>query len=319
MNKHAVVGLPKRHRDPLGQALMAALQKYDAQVRPLPGIHDPSCLDCLVRQLLDSVRRVEFVKRLAVVQHDPAVADPTSPRFDPLKAAVVRSRQGDTADAVWLVFLAVHFGKHAKDGWALARHVYGRTGSQGRWDWQSVSAGLAGFRQWLATQQPVLRAFRFSNHRKYEGLDAYSPNGAGSVVESFVNWIGQSGSFSALVQATHKRVGQNPTEVFDALYWDMRKVHRFGRLAKFDFLTLLGKLGIAPIAPGSAYIGDNATGPYVGARLLVTGNHTGSLSRKQADTICIGLGQALGIGMQEIEDALCNWQKSPTQYRYFKG
>jgi hypothetical protein len=182
-----------------------------------------------------------------------------------------------------------------------------------------VSTDLAGFRRWLAAQNVRLKRFRFSNHRKYEGLDAYSRNGTGSIVESFVNWILTAGSLGGLVRDAHVRVGQNPTEVFDALYRDMRKVHRFGRLAKFDFLTLLGKLGIAPISPGSAYIRDNATGPYLGIRLLATANQAGPVTRTQADAIYVELGQALNIGMQELEDALCNWQKSPANYRYFRG
>lgn len=157
------------------------------------------------------------------------------------------------------------------------------------------------------------------SHRKYESLDAFSRNGTGSVVESFVNWITATGSFGDLVRAAHRRVGQNPTEVFDALYGDMRRVHRFGRLAKFDFLALLGKLGIAPITPGSAYIRDNAIGPFLGLCMLVTGNRNGPIIRTQADAIYVELGQALTVGMQELEDALCNWQKSPGEYRHFRG
>lgn len=309
----------KRHRDPAGGRLAAALKAYDAQTSPLPGIQDPASFECLVMQLLDSIRRVEFVKRLTRQRFDPAVADPASARFDPLKAAVFRSSQGHADDAVWLVFLAVHFGKHARHGWELTRHVYGRHGEQGLWDWQGISTDLDGFRRWLAAQNAVLRQFRFSNHRKYEGLDAHSRNGTGSIVASFVDWVLAAGSLNQLVRAIHLRVGQNPTEVFDALYKDMRKVHRFGRLAKFDFLTLLGKLDLAPIAPGSAYIGDNATGPYLGIRLLVTGDRKGRLTRGQADAVYVELGRVLDIGMQELEDALCNWQKSPTRYEYFRG
>jgi len=317
MNGH--IGVPKRHRDPLGQHLATELRNYAAQARLLPGIQDPVCLGCLVKQILDSRRRVEFVKRLATKRHNPAVVDPNSSRFDPLKAAAFRSSQGDRNDAVWMVFLAVHFGKHSQDGWALARHVYGRTGEPGLWDWPSVSANTADFRRWLGVSYAFLRQFRFTNHRKYESLDAHSANGTGSVVESFVDWIMTEGSLDNLVRAAHHRFGQNPVEIFDALYEGMGGVRRFGRLAKFDFLTHLGKLGIAPIAPGSAYVRDNATGPLLGLRLLVTGDRHGGVTRNQADAIYVELGQALGLGMQELEDAICNWQKSPAQYRYFRG
>lgn len=166
--------IPKRHNNPLGQALAGKLTKFAASVQPLSGIQNPDNLDCLVKQLLDSIRRVEFVKSIANKPVDPVSADPSSDRFDPLKAAVLRMKEGNRDDAVWLVFLAVHFGKHSKDGYTLARHVYGRYGENGLWDWQSVSADPADFRRWLHAQNATLKPFRFSNHRKYEGLDAFS-------------------------------------------------------------------------------------------------------------------------------------------------
>jgi hypothetical protein len=295
-----------------------SLVAYSAQKRLLSGIKNTECLDCLVRQIIDSIRRVEFVKRLGIARHDIAVGDPSCDRFDPLKAAVLQARRGNLDDAVWLAFLAVHFGKHAKDGWSLVRAVYGRGGS-GKWDWKSVSTQTPDFLNWLDGQRQALQRFRFSNHRKYESLDAFSAAGTGSVIASFVDWINSQGSFGELVRQTHKRVGQEPARVFDALYSDMKRVRRFGRLAKFDFLTLLSKLGIAPIFPGSAYIKDNATGPYAGMRLLVTGDRKGPLTRADADAIAAEIAEYLGIGLQEVEDAVCNWQKSPNRYQFFRG
>ena len=310
---------PKRHLGPKADQIRDALVAFSSQVDPLAGISDAERLGCLVRQIIDSVRRVEFVKRLATSNHDNAVGDPSSDRFDPLKAAVLRVKQGDHDDAVWLVFLAVHFGKHGRDGWSLVRAIYGRGGSGGVWNWKSASTKTPEFVEWLNAHQSMLRKFRFSNHRKYESLDAYSAAGTGSVVVSFVDWIKTAGSFAELVRQIHKQVGQEPTEVFDALYVSMKTVRRFGRLAKFDFLTLLGKLGIAPIFPGSAYIGDNATGPFAGMRLLVKGSEKGELSRSEADAIAARLAGFLGIGLQEMEDSVCNWQKSPGAYKYFRG
>src|SRR5579859_5769987 len=100
--------IPKRHLDPIGNRIRSDLLKCSAK-RPLLGIQEPRALDCLTRQLIDSIRRVEFAKRLATVRYNGSVVDPSSELFDPLKAAVVRARQGNSADAVWLIFLAVHF------------------------------------------------------------------------------------------------------------------------------------------------------------------------------------------------------------------
>jgi Alpha-glutamyl/putrescinyl thymine pyrophosphorylase clade 3 len=319
MKRGQPVHRPKRHLDPRADHIRAALVEYSSQVQPLSGISDSGSLDCLVRQIIDSIRRVDFVKHLGATNYDEVVSNPSSVRFDPLKAAVFRAKQGDHGDAVWLVFLAVHFGKHAKDGWSLVRVVYGGGGGDELWNWKNVSTRTVEFIEWLNSHQALLRGFRFSNHRKYESLDAKSAAGTGSVVRSFIDWIGAEGSFVKLVRQLHKQVGQDPAKVFDALYLSMKSVKRFGRLAKFDFLTLLGKLGIAPIYPGSAYIKDNATGPYSGIRLLVTGKRDGDLSRTEADEIATKIAGSLGIGLQEMEDSVCNWQKSPGRYQYFRG
>ncbi len=312
-------GVAKRHSTVVAKRLSEALAEYSESRRPLLGLYDSETLDCLVKQIIDSIRRVDYVKRLTTVSFDKAVADPSSPRFDPLKAATLRLREGQLDDAVWLVFLAVHFGKHAVDGWRLVREVYGRQGEGRFWDWKSVSADTEGFLKWIGANQSSLRRFRFSNHRKYESLNAASGSGTGRVCLSFIEWIKRGGGLQSIVRAIHRSSGQDPRIVFDVLYAQMVQVKRFGRLAKFDFLTLLGKLGIAPILPGSAYIWDNATGPYRGLQLLVYGVRSQRLTRAEADAVAVELSEHLGVGLQEIEDAVCNWQKSPSAYKYFRG
>jgi hypothetical protein len=39
----------------------------------------------------------------------------------------------------------------------------------------------------------------------------------------------------------------------------------------------------------------------------------------ELDAWVVELGAALQIGMQEMEDSLCNWQKSPADFRRFRG
>ena len=43
----------------------------------------------------------------------------------------------------------------------------------------------------------------------------------------------------------------DPRKAFDILYHSMGAVASFGRTARFDYLTMIGKLGLAPIEPGS--------------------------------------------------------------------
>ena len=80
---------------------------------------------------------------------------------------------------------------------------------------------------------------------------------------------------------------------------------RFGRLAAYDFLTLLGTAGVLPIGPDRLYL-DGATGPLEGARALFgdRGSDPASL-----DGRATRLAVALGVSLSAMEDALCNWQK----------
>ena len=45
----------------------------------------------------------------------------------------------------------------------------------------------------------------------------------------------------------------------------------------------------------------------------------GQESRKKMDELAIALDGELKVGMQVIEDSLCNWQKSPEKFVAFRG
>jgi hypothetical protein len=294
---------------------------FDREARPLPGIRSGANRGVLIEQLIESLRRVEYAHFIRDEQFDSARADVTADIFDPLRAAVYRMRRGDTDEAFWLVFLFVHFGKHPKDGWRLIRDIYGALGGN-EWTWNRVSANPSAFRRWLAASEETLRndgtSRRFGNHRKYESLNASSPAGTAAVIESYVQWVTPPRTHQQLVEDAHRDAGQHPRAVFDYLYRSMKAVRRFGRLARFDYLTMVGKLGLAPIEPGSAYM-SGSTGPLKGARMLFGGNAAANLSANELDTFLNELDSQILVGMQVLEDALCNWQKSPGQFVSFRG
>jgi hypothetical protein len=275
----------------------------------------------LVEQIVESLRRIEYIRFVRDQRFDAERANPSSAIFDPIRAATLRMREGDINEAFWLVFLSVHFGKHEKDGWRLVRDIYGALGGA-TWTWARVSKSPERFRKWLFQNEPSFRSGelkrRFSNHRKYQSLSADSKVGTGAVIESYVRWVDPPRTHQQLIQEAHKKVGQNPTVVFDCLYQSMDSVIGFGRLAKFDFLTMLGKLGLAPIEPGSAYL-KGATGPVRGARLLLGGDVSADISASDLDAYLIELDSNLHVGMQVLEDSLCNWQKSPKKFISFRG
>jgi hypothetical protein len=297
------------------------LLRFDAETRRLPGIRDGEMRSVYLEQLVESLRRIEYVRFLREEDFDPRRADPHTEIFDPLRAAVFHIRNRNFDEAFWLIFLFVHFGKHSKDGWRLIRDIYGCLGGE-PWTWQRITVNRGAFRRWLAQNEDRLRndgiSRRFGNHRKYESLSATSPSGTAAAIESYIEWVSPPRTHQELIQQAHQQVGQNPRDGFDFLYRSMSVVKRFGRLAKFDYLTMLEKLGLAPIEPGSAYLGE-ATGPRSGARLLFTGDPNASVSGGELDVLLGQLDAELHVGMQVLEDSLCNWQKSPNRFISFRG
>lgn len=105
---------------------------------------------------------------------------------------------------------------------------------------------------------------------------------------------------------------------FRYLYRSMQQVSSFGRIGCFDYLAMLGKMDLASIEPDSTYM-SGATGPRIGARLLLGSDKGFSAKSRDMDSIFIHLGDRLGVGMQVLEDAICNWQKSPSKFVPFRG
>ena len=297
----------------LAQQIEAGLLAFDRENRPLPGIAGPAERATLVEQMLESIHRVSYVSKIRARQISDRRTDPNDELFDPLKASILRQRQGRSDESFWLVFLFVHFGKHARAGWRYAREVYGRLGGPGQWDWQRTSADPSGFREWMNANHDELTragmAHGFGNHRKYESLA-----NTAEAVESYVRWVDPPRTHEQLMEAALQRAGRDPAQAFDDLYRSMTVVARFGRTARFDYLTMVGKLGLSSIAPGSTYMSE-ATGPLNGARLLFE-SHDGPAS---LDRLLLELDGRLRVGMQVLEDALCNWQKSPAVFRPFRG
>jgi hypothetical protein len=295
--------------------LSKALASFAAQHRPLPGIECVAAQDTLAMQMVASVRRLEYTEILLKRPNSVASGDPANVLFDPERAAILQMEAGRMDEAVWFIFLATHFGKHPRHGWRMLRDVY--SGPEGMpWNWARVSKSPADFRAWLTMRSSDIGG-SFGNHRKYESINGDRPSGTGAAVESYVAWIGPSVSHQQrFAQLVHES-GNDPHAIFEHFYRHMT-VARFGRLGKFDFLCLLGRLGLAPISPGRAYL-KGASGPLRGARLLFGGDPETPLQESLLEEHLIALDRDLQVGMQVMEDSLCNWQKSPTKFIHFKG
>jgi len=306
----------------LARQLDADMLLFGRRKRALPGIRAASNRQVLLEQILESIHRVKYVSVVSTRNLSERRKDPNDDLFDPLKAAILCLRNGDVEEAFWLIFLFVHFGKHRRGGWRYAREIYGRLSDGKRWNWAATSTDPSGFRKWLDDHQSALRRKGapggFGNHRKYESLDAYSSKGTGAVVESYVRWVNPPRTHQKMMDDACRKAAGDARLAFSELYNSMDVVARFGRTARFDYLAMLGKIGLASIEPGSAYL-QSATGPLKGARLLFTGSKTAAVKAADLERWLIELDSGLKVGMQVLEDALCNWQKSPVKFERFRG
>lgn len=294
------------------------LQAYAAKRCPLPGVVDAQQREVLVRQIVDSLRRVEYPRAILARKMSARRSDPMNEEyFDPIRGAAYEASRGNHDEACWLVFLFVAYGKGKHTGWRLIRDVYGRLGEGQRWDWHAASEDPDGMVRWIMQNARLLwppgSRRPFGAHRQHESIEP-----SARTVGSYLRWVGPTGH-RAKFDAVASTTGGDPRRSFDLLYHEIiADVYRFGRLATFDYLAMLGKLDLAEILPGSAYM-TGATGPVSGARLLFAGSTNAGHSPNWLDAQLADLDRDLCVGMQVLEDALCNWQKSPRKFKHFRG
>ncbi len=280
----------------------------------LHGLSDMATVDALALQFVASLRREDYYRRVQAKPVLASRADPNHPSFDAERAVAFQMQQGNFDEAGWLIFLMTHFARRPDTGWLRLQDVYGRLGN-GIWDWPTVTTNPKAFYQWLATNWQNIRG-AFGNHRKYESLRPTANRPIACVIADYLVWIGPAGHVTFFANAVHA-AGNNPHTIFDYLY-NTLKIVSFGRLAKFDYLSLIGRYGLAPVAAGSAYL-DGATGPVQGARLLFNASSISSTSKVILQDKLDALDARLNVGMEVMEDALCNWQKSPRRFIHYKG
>lgn len=301
--------------EPLYRAISEELAGIVEDGHELPGIADPAAKDVFVMQLVDSIRRVVYVQSLGQRDIAPNRSDPGSDYFDPLRAAAQFHRMDMDDEACWLVFLSTYCGKHLRYGWQMTRDIYGALGEVDHWTWERTSADLQAFRKWIEIQHGSIRR-SFGNHRKFESLRPDTRKSPANVVESYIAWVGPDRSHAIRIGAAIDAANGDPRTAFEHLFNSMASLLSFGRTTRFDYLSMLGKLGLAAIEPGYAYL-KGSTGPKSGARLLFgVGGDAVLEDRLKVLEARLPLGP---FGMQVLEDALCNWQKSSMNYTQFKG
>mgnify|MGYP001311415977 CR=1 FL=1 len=306
----------------LFKKLSQELEYFSDTKLELPILQDEKIKSVFIKQLIDSIRRVKYALTVSQRKITIETTNPLSQAFDPVKGAIYLKNHDNIDNASWLIFLSTHFGYSPQSKWLLIKDVYGNFGEKPYWDWDNVYNNLTDFDSWTSSLferiKPLVPVRKFGNHRKYETLKYGTKRSLNNVVSSYVSLLLPYKGHTNLFNDVMERNKGCKYKSFEYLYSYFEPVMSFGRTARFDFLTMLGKVGLIEIEPPKTYM-RNSTGPAKGARLLFGLN---SASAVVLEKKLFTLSQYLSInpfGMQVLEDALCNWQKSPKSYIYFKG
>lgn len=261
-----------------------------------------SC-EVLAMQLIASMKRISYFQVLSNRDINYRRTDPQDPIFDPVRAILyLKDRNYD--EACWLTFLLVYTAENYQSNWNFMRQLYGGVNETLTWDVARNNSHIfPRLADMLSTSQ---QRPKFGNHRKYEFF-----NRLPKVFDSYIDMVKAHNGHEKLFRQTNLN---NEKEHFKWLFSTVENnICSFGRLSTFDYLSMMYKTGLANIEADCCYI-VGSTGPKDGAKLLF-----GIFSDNQLDSYAMGLADYLEIGYQEMEDALCNWQKSPSIFHPYTG
>ena len=259
--------------------------------------------EVLAMQIIESMGRVEYFQILANRDISPNRLDPLNDIFDPVRA-ILDLRGRDYDEACWLTFLLVYTAENYQSDWNFLRQLY--LGVDETLTWEVAKNNVHIFSR-LSDQLITSQSKpKFGNHAKYKSLK-HIP----MVFESYINLIN---TYNGHTNFFRKNTFVDKKQYFEWLFTVVEtNIYSFGRLTTFDYLSMLSKTGLANIEPNSCHI-VGSTGPKDGAQLLF-----GVYPDLQLDNYAMGLADHIGIGYQEMEDALCNWQKSPQIFYSYSG
>lgn len=296
--------------------LYQALQDYEQSTH---AFSQPSQrqLTAFANHLVASERQAQYLTALAKrtlvtpTYWSTQRANPNSAFFDPVKA-ILYWQNFDIAESLWLAFLLIHVGDsphlqlqdNCQSQWQYLRLLYGNFSGADQpnkplLSWATMTVNPQVVVEWVRECQSNQISFKFGKHRKYESIKQLP-----QVVDSYGHWLADIGGVANL---TNRAMQQDLSNEQRFAHWyKTLNIYRFGRLAKFEFLSLLGYLKVLPIKADHCYL-TKATGPKRGAKLLF-GHYITDL---QLERLAVQTAEAIGVDYAVFEAALCHWQASP--------
>ena len=233
------------------------LREFDTHIYPLPGLESGEALKSFASALCNAIDEVLIASEPLGLVTSGEVFDYDSSKFDPLLTAMWHCNLGKIEEACWLLFLCSYFGKHPKKGWNFLRSVYSAFDGKIPWNWSQVSGRSEEFGNWLLFNQPELKKIRgLGNAYKYYTFDRNKAIEMVAQIQSYIVWVKSKVNHVKLFGDIPDYHAIEPSASFQYCYQEMSVQTALKKSVQFDYLALIGNLGIARIQPGHLYLND---------------------------------------------------------------
>ncbi len=263
-------------------------------------------INTLCYQTIDSIRRISIYKKYAEKAKN--AEELNLPFYYTSNPFTLSQRSSlNIGSKVWYIYLATYFGKSNKSKWKLFYKAAFRKDET----LIRVEEILASREQYYShlSNIDLFENADYSNHRKFTKKSLVGEKGVINSMDYFLD---------NLDDYSHAK----PID-FNIIYNNALKIPNFGRLAAFDFTSSLCKCNLNVKDPISMYH-HNSSGPLRALKDFLILADCKDLSKsaqiKLGDDLLYWFFQHSDIEIvaQVLEDAICNWQKSPRHYqRYF--
>ena len=263
-------------------------------------------LNVLTKQTFDSIRRIEIFNTYKT-KADIAVR--TKSNYFITSNPFILSQREDLSyeNRIWIIYLAVYFGKSKKSGWALFNKATFYS-NKSLIDFDYVKNNKQDYFDYLKAIN-FFDGKTFSNHRKFVKKSLEGDRG---LIRSMDFLIDNIDSFIEVNKLT-----------FDDCYKKGLRIPNFNRLGSFDFTSNLVKCGLDIEEPKKMYL-RNSSGPLAGLKLILKlsgsdyNNESAMIFGEKIESWFLHNTNIFMV-CQVLEDSICNWQKQPVNYSYFSG
>lgn len=284
----------------------AQLKNFSEQVRPMPGIQNPSDRRILASYIAHALQlHIELHEKSKATTPDLTLHKKSS-QFDPVNTVIYYRQSSNHMEAWWLLFLVCWFGQNSSTGWQLLHAFYYRLDSGKIWNWQAVVNSPDEFGDWiLANQKDLKKTGLLGDDHKQKSFDEYRAEKAKQVFVKVIHWWDVN--FTDKIAKNQVYTNTLPKSTFSFLYNVLLEGLEIDPVLHYRLLSKAGILGVAALEPDRPFL-TNGGAYKKAARWIFQGTSGPKLRGRELTEVLTELATYLDIpfSFSVLEDAISN-------------